>query len=89
MRQTGLFGLALGLTAICAGALAADAGKTLEVKLGETIQRRWHDVKQAGYAYGPKQEFETTANETHVWLPYGSKGVYFQIAGREPDRSRP
>jgi hypothetical protein len=77
----GLCGLALGLTAICAGALAADAGKTLEVKLGETIPRTWDDVKKADYAYGPKQDFEAAANETHVWLPYGSKGVYFEAAG--------
>jgi len=81
MRQMGRCGLALGLTAICAGALAAEAGKTLEVKLGETIQRTWDDVQKADYAYGPKQEFDAATKETHVWLPYGSKGLYFETAG--------
>jgi hypothetical protein len=80
-RQLGLFGLTLSLAAVCAGALAAQTGKTLEIKLGETIPRTWDDVKKADYAYGPKQEFEPSTQETHVWLPYGSKGEYFEVAG--------
>ena len=45
------------------------------------IPRTWDDVKKAGYAYGPKQEFDPSSQETHVWLPYGSKGAYFETAG--------
>ena len=82
MRPLGLCGLALGLTAMCAGALAAEAGKTLEVKLGETIQRTWDDVKKAGYAYGPKQEYDAVTDETHVWLPYGKdRKWYHEVRG--------
>ena len=81
MRQLAVCGLAMGLTATCAGPLAAETGKTLEVKLGQTIQRTWDDVKKAAYAYGPKQEFDPSSQETHVWLPYGNKGEYFETAG--------
>lgn len=65
-------------------AVAANApatGKTLEIKLGTTIRREWEDVKQAGYAYGPKQEYEPLTGQTHVFLPYGNKGEYFETAG--------
>ena len=81
MRQLGLCTLTLGLTAFCACPLAAETGKTLEVKLGQTIPRTWDDVKKANYAYHPKQEFDTGTNETHIWLPYGNKGEYFETAG--------
>ncbi len=80
-RPLALCGLALGLTAICAGTFAAETGKTLEVKLGQTIPRTWDDVKKADYAYGPRQEYDPSSQETHVWLPYGSKGEYFDTAG--------
>ena len=52
-------------------------------------------MKKADYAYGPKQEFDAATKETHIWLPYGSKGVYFETAGvnfTEPgpeERARP
>jgi len=81
MRQLSRCGLALCLTAITAGPAAAEAGETLEIKLGTTIKRSWDDVKKADYAYGPKQEFDAATKETHIWLPYGSKGVYFETAG--------
>lgn len=81
MRHLSLRGLAICLTALSAGVLAGEADKTLEVKLGETIKRTWDDVKKADYSYGPKQEFDAATQETHLWLPYGSKGVYFETAG--------
>ena len=80
IRQLTVCGLAMGLTA-AAGPLAAETGKTLEIKLGQTIPRSWDDVKKAAYAYGPKQEFDPSSQETHVWLPYGNKGEYFDTAG--------
>ena len=89
IRQLGLLGLTLGLAAICARALAAETGKTLDIKLGQTIQRTWDDVKKAGYAYGPKQEFDPSSQETHVWLPYGSEGRVLRDRRRKIHRSRP
>ena len=38
-------------------------------------------MKKAAYAYGPKQEFDPSSQETHVWLPYGSTGACFETAG--------
>lgn len=71
---------ALGLCAVaCAGSAAVAA--TLEIKLGETVARSWADVEKDGYVYGPKQAYDAKAGETHVWLPYGSKGVYFETRG--------
>ncbi len=81
LRRLGLHGLAIGLAAIGADVFAAETGKTLEIKLGTEIPRSWDDVKKAAYAYGPKQEFDPSSQETHVWLPYGSKGAYFETAG--------
>lgn len=71
------------LLGLCAVALVGTsaAAATLEVKLGQTISRSWDDVEKAGYAYGPKQEFDSKTKETHIWLPYGSKGVYYETAG--------
>jgi hypothetical protein len=60
---------------------AAEPGKTLEVKLGAAIPRSWDDVKKGGYAYGPKQESDPSTQETHIWLPYGNKGEYFEMNG--------
>ena len=73
----------LKLLGLCAAALAAGqaAGAAMDVKLGETIPRTWADVEKAGCAYAPKQEFDSRTKETHVWLPYGSKGVYYETAG--------
>jgi len=62
-------------------ATSVPTGKTLEIKLGAAINRSWDDVKQAGYAYGGKQEFDAVTHETHIWLPYGNKGVYFETVG--------
>jgi polysaccharide biosynthesis protein PslG len=73
--------LTLALTVLGADALAADTGKTIEVKLGAAIERTWEQVQAAKYAYGPKQEFNAASGETHIWLPYGSKGVYFETVG--------
>jgi hypothetical protein len=80
-RRLDLCGLALGLAVICVPAVSAETGKTLEIKLGETVPRTWDDVQRTGYAYGPKQEFDPGTQETHVWLPYGNKGAYFETAG--------
>jgi hypothetical protein len=81
LRPLALYGLAIGLAAAGGRVLAAENGKTLEIKLGATIPRSWDDVKKAGCAYGPKQEFDPGAQETHIWLPYGNKGEYFATAG--------
>ena len=81
LRRLGLYGLAIGLAAIGANMFAAETGKTLDIKLGTEIPRSWDDVKKAAYAYGPKQEFDPSTQETHIWLPYGSKGKYFETAG--------
>jgi len=74
------YGLTMALATV-AGNVLADTGKTLEITLGAEIERSWDDVKKAGYAYGPKQEFDPSTDETHIWLPYGSKGEYFEAAG--------
>ena len=82
MRQLSRCALAICLTAITAGALAAeDANKTLEIKLGTEIKRSWNDVKEANYAYGPRQDYDAAKKETHVYLPYGKGGTYFEVAG--------
>jgi hypothetical protein len=60
---------------------AVATGKTLEIKLRSTSQRTWDDVKRANYAYGPKQEFDAATGQTHIWLPYGRNGVYFDASG--------
>lgn len=80
-RPLNLCQLALGLAAIWAGPLAAETGKTLDVQLGQTLPRSWDDVKKVNYAYRPKQEFDPGTNETHIWLPYGNKGEYFETVG--------
>ncbi len=81
LRRLRLYGLAIGLAAIGANVFAAETGKTLEIKLGTEIPRSWDDVKKTAYAYGPKQEFDPSTQETHIWLPYGNKGEYFETAG--------
>jgi hypothetical protein len=80
LQQLILYGLMIALAAVPSNVFA-ETGKTLEIKLGTEIQRSWDDVKKAGYAYGPKQEFDPGTEETHIWLPYGSKGEYFETAG--------
>ena len=51
---------------------AADtaANGVIEVELGATIQRTWDQVKADNYAYGPKQRYDATTGETHMFLPY-------------------
>ncbi len=66
--------------AVLVGTVQA-ADKTLEIKLGAAVPRSWDDVKKADYAYGPKQEYDAAKKETHIWLPYGSKGQFFETAG--------
>jgi hypothetical protein len=88
------WGLILTLAAATSGAAWAQAqdGGTIEIKLGTTVSRTYDDVKAAGYAYGPKQDFDATAKETHIWLPYGTKGVYNEIAGTkamDPEPQKP
>jgi len=54
---------------------------TIEVRLGDTIERGWADVERDGYAYGPKQAYHADTRETQIWLPYGKEGVYHETAG--------
>ena len=81
LRPLALCGPMIGLAAIAGTVFAAETGKTLEIKLGASIPRSWDDVKKAAYAYGAKQEFDPSTEETHIWLPYGGKGEYFDAAG--------
>jgi hypothetical protein len=70
------------LTAALATSLVTTTvGSVLDVRLGETIERSWEDVAKAGNAYGPKQAFDAVSKETHIWLPYGSQGVYYETYG--------
>ena len=82
-----VWALSLGLMAAIPFAWAGeDIKDTVEVKLGVTIERTWDDVKKADYAYGPKQSFNNNTKETHIWLPYGAKGVYYGlIAAKSTD----
>ncbi len=80
LQQLILSALMIGL-AVATGTAFAETGKTLEIKLGADVPRSWNDLQKAGYAYGPKQEFDPGTEETHIWLPYGNKGEYFQTAG--------
>jgi len=73
--------LAISLVFGAANLLPAENGQTIDVKLGKNIQRSLDDVIKANYAYGPKQEFDSKTRETHIWLPYGSKGVYYETMG--------
>ena len=77
-QQLGGLGLAL---ALITGTAFAQTKGTIEIKRDETVPRTYDAVKADGYAYGPKQEFDATAKETHIWLPYGSKGVYNELVG--------
>ncbi len=68
------------LAAMMAGSAWADEN-TIDIKIGTSVKRTIDDLKSADYAYGPKQDFDASAKETHIWLPYGSKGVYFETVG--------
>jgi hypothetical protein len=59
----------------------AETGKTLEVTTGKTVARSWDEVKADKYAYAPKQDYDAAAKETHVYLPYGADGAYFEVSG--------
>ena len=48
---------------------------TIEVKVGENVERSYASLKADGYAYAHKQKVE--GEQTHIWLPYGTKGVYY------------
>ncbi|MBN2474705.1 MAG: endo-1,4-beta-xylanase [Pirellulales bacterium] len=78
---TGALLMAMVMATCDTEAFAAGGGGTLEIKVGQTIQRTWDDVKKADYVYGPKQEVDPGTKETHAWLPYGNQGVYFATAG--------
>jgi hypothetical protein len=80
LQQLTLPALMIGL-AVATDTAFAETGKTLEIKLGADVPRSWNDLQKAGYAYGPTQEFDPGTEETHIWLPYGNKGEYFQTAG--------
>jgi len=73
--------MVMGMATLPAAIFAAPGDGTLDIKIGQTIERTWDDVKKADYAYGPKQEVDSDTKETHIWLPYGSRGVYFETAG--------
>jgi hypothetical protein len=81
LQRLSLCLLTFAWTVATTGAFAAETGMTLEIKLGTAILRSWEDVKNADYAYSPKQEFDPSTQETHIWLPYGNKGEYFETAG--------
>ena len=57
------------------------AGAVMDVNLGETISRTWDDVEKDDYAYAPKQAFDAKTGETQIWLPYGSRGVFYETSG--------
>ncbi len=59
----------------------AETGKTIEVALGKTVARTWEQVKADKYAYGPKQDYDAAKKQTHIYLPYGPKGTYFEVVG--------
>lgn len=81
IRHLNRWGLSLLLASAFTGMASAQAGNTLEIKLGESIARTWEQVQADGYAYGPKQELETATGETHIWLPYGGKAPYYEVSG--------
>ena len=63
---------------------AADtaADGVIEIELGATIQRTWDQVKADNYAYGPKQRYDATTGETHIYLPYGNnRNLYHEVRG--------
>ena len=74
-------GWTLAVTMALAAGAFAETGKTIEVTTGKTIARSWDDVKAANYAYGPKQEYDAATKQTHIYLPYGADGLYFQMQG--------
>jgi len=91
-KQLSRLGLALALTASTIGMVSAQTEGTLEIKLGTTVSRTWDDLKKAGYAYGPKQEFDAGTRETHIWLPYGSKGIFSETVATvssDPEPGKP
>lgn len=61
--------------------VAQNSAETLEVKLGEVVDRSWTQVRDDNFAYGPKQDFEETTGETQIWLPYGTNAPYYELAG--------
>lgn len=62
--------------------LQAGESGVVEVKLGETVERTWDQVKAGKYAYGPKQDYNAKTNETHVYLPYGKNtNLYHEVRG--------
>jgi len=93
IRQTTRWGLGLVVATLMAGAASAQiTSGTIEIKVGTTVARTWDDVKAAGYAYGPKQEFDDGTKETHIWLPYGTKGVYSETVATsvtDPEPQKP
>lgn len=73
---------ALPLPLSAAQAKAKDAEGVIPVKLKDTINRTWQQVKDDKYAYGPKQEVDNDSGETHVWLPYGKNtALYHEVQG--------
>jgi len=66
---------------------AEGAGKestagTIEVKLGQTIARTLDQIKADNFAYGPKQDYNAKADETHIYLPYGDNPkLYTEVRG--------
>ncbi len=59
---------------------AGVTGNTLDVKIGDAIERTWDDVRADGYRDGPKQAVLQNG-ETRIWLPYGrGAGIYYELA---------
>ena len=83
MKKQSARSIYAGAIGWCAAALVGGqaVGAVMDVKLGETIPRKWADVETDGYAYAPKQAFNAKTGETQIWLPYGAKGVYYETSG--------
>jgi hypothetical protein len=77
----------LASLALVANIFAGRAGAgSIEVKLGTTVERSWEQVKADKYDYGPKQEYDAVAGETHIYLPYGTNSaLYDEVAGALAD----
>lgn len=80
--------LGLALVMTCGVSSAQETG-TIEVKVGAEVPRSYDDLKAAGYVYGPKQEVDPSTKDTHVWLPYGTKGVYTEMVATKVEDPEP
>ena len=80
MRVHGITFTLLVYLALVTPALA-ETGKTLEIATGKAVGRTWDQVKADKYAYAPKQDYDAAKKETHIYLPYGTGGPYYDVTG--------